>query len=105
MPPIEVGAPRAIGAVSAEIARKSGADINPAAAAAPAPATPASSAAAAAKPTVATSAALDPGQAPVDADRVAQIRKAVESGAYPLVPARIADAMIAAGMFLRSANA
>lgn len=108
MPPIEVGAPRAIGAVSAEIARKSGADINPAAAAvtAPAtPATPASSAAAAAKPTVATSAALDPGQAPVDADRVAQIRKAVESGAYPLVPARIADAMIAAGMLLRSANA
>ncbi|MBB4858134.1 negative regulator of flagellin synthesis FlgM [Novosphingobium chloroacetimidivorans] len=102
MPPIEVGAPRAIGAVSAEIARKSGADINPAAAAVP---TADTSAAAAAKPTVATSATLDPGEAPINTDRVAQIRKAVESGNYPLVPARIADAMIAAGMFLRSGNA
>ncbi|VWX53029.1 flagellar biosynthesis anti-sigma factor FlgM [Novosphingobium sp. 9U] len=105
MPPIEVGAPRAIGAVSAEIARKSGADINPPAAAVPASATAAPSAAANAKPAVATNATLDPGEAPINTDRVAQIRKAVESGNYPLVPARIADAMIAAGMFLRSGNA
>ena len=45
--------------------------------------------------------ALDPGQAPIDSERVALIRKAVESGNYPLVPTRIADAMIAAGMLLR----
>lgn len=105
MPPIEVGAPRAIGAVSAEIARKSGVDIKPAAVAASASATTATTAGTAAKPTVATSAALDPGEAPINTDRVAQIRQAVESGEYPLVPARIADAMIAAGMFLRSGKA
>lgn len=44
---------------------------------------------------------LDPGEAPVDAERVAQIRKAIETGRYPVVPARIADAMIAAGLLLR----
>jgi negative regulator of flagellin synthesis FlgM len=41
------------------------------------------------------------GQPTVDSERVEQIRKAVESGSYPLLPARVADAMIAAGMFLR----
>ena len=46
--------------------------------------------------------ALDPGQPPVDADRVQVIRKAIESGTYPIVPAKIADAMIAAGLLLRS---
>lgn len=40
--------------------------------------------------------------APVDSDRVAVIRKAVEEGRYPVVPARIADAMIAAGHLLRT---
>ena len=40
--------------------------------------------------------------APVDADRVAMIRKAVEQGRYPVVPSRIADAMIAAGYLLRT---
>lgn len=39
---------------------------------------------------------------PVDADRVAEIRKAVEQGRYPVVPAKIADAMIAAGYLLRT---
>lgn len=33
---------------------------------------------------------------PVDADRVAEIRNALRDGTYPLVPAKIADAMIAA---------
>ena len=47
---------------------------------------------------------LDVGQPPVDPERVGQIRKAVESGNYPLVPAKIADAMIAAGMFLRKGS-
>jgi negative regulator of flagellin synthesis FlgM len=110
MPPIEVGSPRAIGAVSAELARKSGLDTTTAAnagkAAVTAPATgTATGAAATAKPTLATSEALEPGKAPIDAERVSQIRKAVENGSYPLVPARIADAMIAAGMFLRSTKA
>ena len=39
--------------------------------------------------------------APVDAERVAQIRKAIEEDRYPVVPTRIADAMIAAGLLLR----
>jgi len=33
---------------------------------------------------------------PVDTDRVAEIRNALRDGTYPLVPAKIADAMIAA---------
>ena len=37
---------------------------------------------------------------PVDTERVAQIRSALAEGTYPLVPARIADAMIAAGLRL-----
>lgn len=45
---------------------------------------------------------LDPGEPPIDADRVTQIRKAVENGTYPIVPAKVADAMIAAGLLLRS---
>lgn len=45
---------------------------------------------------------LDPGQPPVDAERVEQIRQAIEQGRYPIVPAKVADAMIAAGMLLRS---
>jgi negative regulator of flagellin synthesis FlgM len=40
--------------------------------------------------------------APVDADRVKEIRKAVEEGRYPVVPTRIADAIIAAGYLLRT---
>lgn len=48
--------------------------------------------------------ALDPGPAPVDAERVAVIRKAIEQGTYPVVPAKIADAVIAAGILLRSAK-
>lgn len=46
--------------------------------------------------------ALAPGQAPVDADRVAEIRRAIERGDYPVIPMRVADAMIAAGLLLRS---
>jgi len=38
---------------------------------------------------------------PVDHERVAEIRKAVERGHYPLLPAKIADAMIASGFILR----
>jgi negative regulator of flagellin synthesis FlgM len=39
--------------------------------------------------------------APVDAERVAEIRKAIEDDRYPVIPTRIADAMIAAGLLLR----
>ncbi|HEY6870175.1 MAG TPA: flagellar biosynthesis anti-sigma factor FlgM [Novosphingobium sp.] len=45
--------------------------------------------------------ALDPGQAPVDAERVQVIRHAIETGTYPIIPTKIADAMIAAGLLLR----
>lgn len=34
--------------------------------------------------------------APVDAERVQEIRAALRDGSYPLVPAKIVDAMIAA---------
>ena len=37
--------------------------------------------------------------APVDVDRVAEIRKAIETGTYPLIPTEIADGIIAAGLF------
>ncbi|GAO39780.1 flagellar biosynthesis anti-sigma factor FlgM [Sphingomonas changbaiensis NBRC 104936] len=37
-------------------------------------------------------------QPPVDTDRVQQIRRALQEGRYPLVPAKIADRMIAAQM-------
>ena len=49
-----------------------------------------------------TSMARDAGSMPVDTDRVKVIRKAIEAGTYPVVPAKISDAMIAAGMLLRS---
>ena len=51
---------------------------------------------------VVRSAALDPGPQPVDTDRVAEIRRAIERGQYPILPAKVADAMIAAGLLLRS---
>lgn len=51
---------------------------------------------------VVRTAALDPGAPPLDADRVATIRKAIEAGNYPVIPMRVADAMIAAGLLLRS---
>ena len=35
---------------------------------------------------------------PVDQDRVQQIKKALQEGRYPLVPAKIADQLIAAQM-------
>ena len=40
--------------------------------------------------------AVSAGQPPVDDNRVAEIREALRDGTYPLVPTKIADAMIAA---------
>jgi negative regulator of flagellin synthesis FlgM len=89
MPPIEVGHTRPIGAVDVRIARQAGGLRD--------------QTASADEPTsaVALSDALNPGEAPVDSDRVEMIRKAVDTGTYPLVPTKIADAMIAAGLLLR----
>lgn len=39
---------------------------------------------------------VDAARPPVDAERVAEIRAALEDGSYPLVPTKIVDAMIAA---------
>lgn len=49
---------------------------------------------------VQTGAKVSAGEAPVDADRVAQIRDALREGNYPIVPAKITDAMIAARLML-----
>lgn len=103
MPPIEVGSTQRIGAVDTRLARVTGNETNTVAAAGSVAKAQTSTPVSAA-PAVETSKALDPGAAPVDTDRVAMIRKAVESGTYPIVPAKIADAMIAAGMLLRSAH-
>lgn len=40
------------------------------------------------------------GNPAVDAERVAEIRRALKSGDYPVIPTRIADAMIAAKLLL-----
>ncbi|MAM39007.1 MAG: flagellar biosynthesis anti-sigma factor FlgM [Erythrobacter sp.] len=50
----------------------------------------------------APSANLEAGDPPINYDRVAEIKKAIEDGTYPLVPQKIADAMIAAGFLLRT---
>lgn len=42
------------------------------------------------------SGSLDTSAVPVNQDRVAEIKSALEDGSYPLVPAEIADAIIAA---------
>lgn len=95
MLPIELGPARPIGAIDNKLARKPGGeDIGQAQSRPPLQRTPG-------QPVV-KSAALDPGPEPVDAERVKIIRDAVENGTYPIVPARIADAMIAAGFLLRS---
>lgn len=97
MPPIEFGpaGPRgshAVGAVDARTAHGPVANDTARAHASP-------------QSAVVRASMLDPGEPPVDADRVTTIRKAIESGSYPVIPMRVADAMIAAGLLLRSAEA
>jgi negative regulator of flagellin synthesis FlgM len=48
--------------------------------------------------------ALDAGAAPVDADRVSLIRKAIADGSYPVLPSRLGDAIIAAGILVWSSK-
>ena len=88
--PIEIGPMRAASAGDARVVRSaSGTSEKPAGQVR-------------ASPTVVRSDALDPGQPPINAERVAVIRHAVETGNYPMIPARVADAMIAAGLLLRN---
>lgn len=98
MPPIEIGASRPVGPVQVSTPKSTRATSAPSTEAA---VTVESGAAA----QVEKSSALDAGQAaPVDVERVKVIRHAIETGTYPVVPAKIADAMIAAGMLLRTAQ-
>lgn len=91
MPPIEIGPTRRVGAVDAWTVRSSG----------DSPAGSAKSDKTA--PAVVRSEALDAGDAPpVDVERVKVIKNAIERGTYPVVPTKIADAVIAAQLLLRS---
>ncbi|MGN6356601.1 MAG: flagellar biosynthesis anti-sigma factor FlgM [Novosphingobium sp.] len=45
---------------------------------------------------------LDAGEVPINAERVREIRKALENGTYPILPATVADGIIAAGLILRT---
>lgn len=89
MPPIELGPARPISAIDASAVR--------------AAAGGSTKAERTAKPQAAMvqSEALDAGSAPVDAERVQIIRRAIENNTYPILPARVADAMIAASLLLR----
>jgi negative regulator of flagellin synthesis FlgM len=99
MSPIEIGASRPVGPVQVSTPKTTRA---PSAASVAEAAPPPESGAAT---QVEKSSALDAGQAaPVDVERVKVIRHAIETGTYPVVPAKIADAMIAAGMLLRTAQ-
>jgi negative regulator of flagellin synthesis FlgM len=96
MSSFEIGATRPVGAIQIKTVAATPA------AQAPVETKPTASQALSTAAQVETSDAVKAGSAPVDTDRVETIRKAVQEGKYPVVPARIADAMIAAGMLLRS---
>lgn len=106
MSSFEVGASRPVGAVQAKAvaAGAKGAQAAPQAggASVEAQVPAAAGASTSAAPQVQAGKALDAGAAPVDGDRVATIRKAIEEGRYPVIPVRVADAMIAAGMLWRT---
>lgn len=55
-----------------------------------------------AAPSVQVDATLSSAQPPVEQGRVNEIRKAIEQGRYPVIPMRVADALIASGLLLRS---
>ena len=94
MPPINLGPALPVGAVQASTVRSaSGGNGRSEKAASPVQSQPR---------TAIKSDALDPGAPPIDSDRVAIVRKALEAGTYPVMPARVADAIIAAGLLLRS---
>jgi negative regulator of flagellin synthesis FlgM len=95
MPPIEIGprgpqAPRALGAVDYRkvperpVGNERAAQV------------------ANAHSAVVRSRTIEPGEPPVDGERVAEIAKAIAQDRYPMLPMKVADAMIAAGLLLRS---
>jgi negative regulator of flagellin synthesis FlgM len=95
MPPIEIGpkgpqAPRALGAVDHRKVPQRAVGSDRAAEVANA------------NSAVVRSRTIDAGEAPVDAERVAEIARAIEQNRYPVLPMKVADAMIAAGLLLRS---
>jgi len=97
MSPFEIGASRPVGPVQVNTAKTTRAPNTQGAS--NVPAAPEVSPAA----QVERSTALNAGQtAPVDVERVKVIRHAIETGSYPVIPTKIADAMIAAGMLLRT---
>ena len=49
---------------------------------------------------VQTGTRVSAGSVPVDTDRVETIKQALRDGSYPIVPAKITDAMIAARLML-----
>ena len=90
MPPIEVGPLRAVSAIESRLARKTGESSGQ------------TVRAETAEPAVVKSDVLEAGDIPVDSERVEIVRRAVQEGTYPVIPARIADVVIAAGLLLRS---
>lgn len=90
MPPIEIGPLRSLSAIESRLARQASDSKTQ------------SAKAEASVAAVVQSEVLDAGDMPVDFERVKMIREAVEQGTYPILPAKIADAMIAAGYLLRS---
>ncbi len=89
MPSFDIGPTRAVGTISNRLTREARGETPSPAATSDAPV---------------AAAPVSAGKPPVDVERVAQIRKAVEEGTYPIVPTRVADAMIAAGILLRIAK-
>ena len=97
MSSFEIGASRPVGAVQLN-------SVQPASQSA-APADTATTATPASDTTqVQTSLTTSAGSVPVDQNRVAQIRQAVQNGSYPVIPTRIGDAMIAAGALLQKVS-
>lgn len=109
MSSFEIGASRPVGAVQLSPATPASAvpATTPVSPTAPTVSTATVSTAAASTATatpatqVETNDAIKAGEAPVDANRVELIKKAIEKGDYPVIPTKISDAMIAAGVILR----
>ena len=90
MPPIDLPPIRPTGAVDPRQTRPAAERAAP-----PAKAEPAA-------PAVEVDTTLTGAEAPVDHGRINEIRKAIEQGRYPVIPMRVADALIASGLLLRS---
>ncbi len=97
MSSFEIGASRPVGAVQLNTVQPAKPGV---AAQDSAPTTAATSS----TPQVETSLTTSAGVVPVDQSRVEEIRQAVQNGTYPVVPAKISDAMIAAGVLLQKAS-